>query len=65
MLSDRPQKDQVVLEKIRAWPSTLSGRRNEVFASRLMGTNSVGNFTERENKREIESQMRVVLRSLY
>ena len=36
-------------------PSTLCGEQNEVFPSRLIGTNS-------ENKREIKGQMRVVLR---
>jgi len=48
---------------IRGEPSTLSGEQNEVFAQPLDRYGYCGkNFTERENKREIKGQMRVVLR---
>jgi len=54
-----------MLEMIRGWPSTLSGGWNEVFASRLMGTDGEERtFTERENKREIKGQITVVSRTV-
>ena len=53
----------MVLEMISGGPNPISGGRNEVFAQRLVRYRKCGkSFTEGKNKREIKSQIRVVLR---
>ena len=44
--------ENMVLEMIRGGPSTSGGRRNQLFAGRLMGTDSAGGTLQNVRTRE-------------
>ena len=58
-------QSRVLLEMIHGRPSSLCGRRDKVFADRLMGRDTVDRASLRVKARmRIKGKMRVVLRAV-